>query len=183
MRKRVLLQTAVLLSAVVNFSYVEASCWPPKPGETPLEVLECLQSELDTQQKRIAVLEKENQRLRELAALPEKYQNVRALLTKAHVDNICPNGTKAAHVPLSYRGKTGNEICAANNGREEKSCQSVKYIYVRNNNSFGDDFSRFDKTCQSSVVYPWPWGRQRSVPNTYSIEWGHGDTWVVCCKH
>lgn len=71
MRKRVLLQTAVLLSAVVNLSYVGASCWPPVEGQTPRDVLKCLQSELDTQQKRIAVLEKENQRLRSLSPTTE----------------------------------------------------------------------------------------------------------------
>jgi hypothetical protein len=65
MRKRVLLQTAVLLAATVNFSYVAASCVPPAKGQTPLDVLKCLQSELDTQQKRIAELEKENQALRQ----------------------------------------------------------------------------------------------------------------------
>jgi hypothetical protein len=72
MRKLVLLQTAVLLAATVNFSYVAASCVPPAKGQTPLDVLKCLQSELDsqqkqidTQQKRIAELEKENQRLRQ----------------------------------------------------------------------------------------------------------------------
>jgi hypothetical protein len=65
MRKRVLLQTAVLLAATVNFSYVAASCVPPAKGQTPLDVLKCIQSELDSQQKRIAELEKENQRLRQ----------------------------------------------------------------------------------------------------------------------
>jgi len=64
MKKRVLLQTAVLLAATVNLSYVAASCFPPAKGQTPLDVLECLQSELDSQQKRIAELEKENERLR-----------------------------------------------------------------------------------------------------------------------
>jgi len=64
MKKRVLLQTAVLLAATLNLSEVIASCFPPAKGQTPLEVLECLQSELDNQQKRIAELEKENERLR-----------------------------------------------------------------------------------------------------------------------
>jgi hypothetical protein len=44
MRKRVLLQTAVLLAATLNFSYVAASCVPPAKGQTPLDVLKCLQS-------------------------------------------------------------------------------------------------------------------------------------------
>jgi hypothetical protein len=54
MRKRVLLQSAVLLVAAVNLSDVAASCLPPAKGQTPLDVLECLHSELDSQQKRIA---------------------------------------------------------------------------------------------------------------------------------
>ncbi|OAD21748.1 secreted protein, partial [Candidatus Thiomargarita nelsonii] len=58
MKKRVLLQTAVLLAATVNLSEVAASCFPPAKGQTPLDVLKCLQSELDSQQKRIAELEK-----------------------------------------------------------------------------------------------------------------------------
>jgi len=63
MKKRVLLQTAVLLAATVNLSEVAASCFPPAKGQTPLDVLKCLQSELDSQQKRIAELEKENRQL------------------------------------------------------------------------------------------------------------------------
>jgi restriction endonuclease S subunit len=76
MRKRVLLQTAMLLAATVNLSEVAASCFPPAKGiKTPLDVLECLQSVLDTQQKqidsqqkRIAELEKENQALQQKMA-------------------------------------------------------------------------------------------------------------------
>jgi len=96
MRKRVLLQTAVLLAATVNLSEVAASCFPPAKGQTPLDVLECLQSVLDTQQKQIdsqqkqtaklekeakisaahiAKLEKENQALQQkVAALTEDLQ-------------------------------------------------------------------------------------------------------------
>jgi hypothetical protein len=61
-----ILQSAVLLAATLNLSYVAASCVPPANGQTPLDVLKCLQSELDSQQKRIAELEKENERLRQL---------------------------------------------------------------------------------------------------------------------
>jgi hypothetical protein len=64
MRKRVLLQSAMLLAATVNLSEVAASCFPPAKGQRPLDVLKCLQSELDSQQKRIAELEKEIQHLR-----------------------------------------------------------------------------------------------------------------------
>lgn len=139
-----------------------------------------LTMENQNQLKQIAELEKENQRLRELATLPEKYQNVRAFLTKNDADKACPEGSKAAHVPLLFRGKTGHEICAAN-GREEKSCHSVIYHFVRNNNTHGI-YSKHNKSCQQPVERPWPWSYQYSSPNTLSSEWGHGDTWVVCCK-
>jgi hypothetical protein len=72
MTKRLKLKTALLLAAAANVSYASESCVPPKKGQTPLEVLECLQKGLDTltaktekQQKRIAELEKENEALRQ----------------------------------------------------------------------------------------------------------------------
>ena len=138
------------------------------------------QKRLDTQQKRITFLTKENQRLQKLAILPERYENVRAFVAKGTVDKICPKGTKAAHVPLSFRGKTGNEICAAND-RDEKSCQSVIYRYVTNSNGHGP-YPKYDQSCQQPVDNPWPWGNQRKNPNTYSPEWGFGSIRIVCCK-
>jgi hypothetical protein len=75
MRKRVLLQSAVLLAAAINLSEVAASCVPPAKGQTPLDVLKCLQSELDSQQKRIAELEKENERLRKKTGCPAGMAN------------------------------------------------------------------------------------------------------------
>ncbi|OAD23641.1 secreted protein [Candidatus Thiomargarita nelsonii] len=72
MTKRLKLKTALLLAAAVNVSYASESCFPPKKGQTPLDVLECLQKGLDTltaktekQQKRIVELEKENEALRQ----------------------------------------------------------------------------------------------------------------------
>jgi cell shape-determining protein MreC len=66
------LKTALFLAAAANMTYASESCVPPKKGQTPLDVLECLQKGLDTltaktekQQKRIAELEKENQALRQ----------------------------------------------------------------------------------------------------------------------
>jgi hypothetical protein len=53
-----------------------------------------------------------------------------------------PKSTKAAHVPLSDRGK--NEICAANE-RQEKTCQLLKFLFITNANS-----SR-DKSCQQPL--------------------------------
>jgi len=69
MRKRVLLQTAVLLAATVNLSEVAASCFPPAKGQTPLDVLECLQSVLDTQQKQIDSQQKQTAKLEKEAKI------------------------------------------------------------------------------------------------------------------
>ncbi|TGO03219.1 hypothetical protein PN36_10415 [Candidatus Thiomargarita nelsonii] len=72
MKTRTKLKTALFLAAAANMTYASESCVPPKKGQTPLDVLECLQKGLDTltaktekQQKRIAELEKENQALRQ----------------------------------------------------------------------------------------------------------------------
>jgi hypothetical protein len=66
------LKTALFLAAAANMTYASESCVPPKKGQTPLDVLECLQKGLDTltaktekQQKRIAELEKENHAVRQ----------------------------------------------------------------------------------------------------------------------
>jgi hypothetical protein len=55
------LKTALLLAAATNMTYASESCFPPKKGQTPLEVFECFQSVQDAQQKRISKLEKDNQ--------------------------------------------------------------------------------------------------------------------------
>jgi hypothetical protein len=65
MTKRLKLKTALLLAAAVNVSYASESCVPPKKGQTPLDVLECLQSVQDAQQQQIS----------ELAAKTEKQQS------------------------------------------------------------------------------------------------------------
>lgn len=118
--------------------------------------------------------------LQEKVTILERSENVRTIVTKAQVDKYCPEGSKAAHVPLSYRGKTGNEICAAND-REEKTCQSVLGIYVTNSNGFGR-YSSYNKSCQAPITHPWPWGLPYPAPNTLAGKWAHGNTFVVCCK-
>jgi len=50
------LKTALFLAAAANVSYASESCFPPKKGQTPLDVLECLQSVQDAQQQQIAEL-------------------------------------------------------------------------------------------------------------------------------
>jgi len=200
MKKQLKLQAqAVILAILASSSYADDNCFDYE--KSLHNMFNCFQNRLDiqrlqldtqqaqigklvaknqNQQKQIAFLTKENQRLQKLMTLPEKYENVRAFITKNAVDKICPKGTKAAHVPLSFRDKTGNEICAANE-QKEKSCQSVIYRYVTNDNRHGGH-SKTNKSCQQPVERAWPWGNQFPLPNTLSGEWGFGSTWIVCCK-
>jgi hypothetical protein len=80
MKKRTKLKTALfLLAAATNMTYASertgiSYCVPPKKGQTPLEVLECLQKGLDTltaktekQQEQVLQLKAENQ-------APQDYQ-------------------------------------------------------------------------------------------------------------
>jgi len=63
MKKGTKLKTALfLLAAATNMSYASESCVPPKKGQTPLKVLECLQKGLDTL---TAKTEKQQKRLQE----------------------------------------------------------------------------------------------------------------------
>jgi len=62
MKTRTKLKTALfLLAAATNMTYASESCVPPKKGQTPLDVLECLQSALDKQRQQISELKAENQ--------------------------------------------------------------------------------------------------------------------------
>ena len=106
-------------------------------------------------------------------------QNVRAIVTKATANGYCSAGT-AVHVPWSYRGLTGSQICAAD-ARNRTSCTAVHYIYITNNNSYGS-YPTNDPGCGAPLAFPWPWGNTYDRPNTLDGEWGHGDTYVVCCQ-
>ncbi|KHD06870.1 hypothetical protein PN36_10060 [Candidatus Thiomargarita nelsonii] len=62
MKTRTKLKTALfLLAAATNMTYASESCVPPAKGQTPLDVLECLQKGLDKQQQQISELKAENQ--------------------------------------------------------------------------------------------------------------------------
>jgi len=129
----------------------------------------------------IAVLINQHDKtIKEIVTTLETYENVRTIVTKNQADNYCPEGSKAAHVPLSYRRKTGNDICAANR-REERTCQSVAFVYVTNANGVGR-YSRDDKPCGNPVGFPWPWGTFTERPSTLPTEWHFGSTNVVCCR-
>lgn len=106
--------------------------------------------------------------------------NIRDIINKAAANTYCPSGFVAIHTPYSYRGKTGNQICAAD-GRAKVTCGAVKYMFITNGSGYGS-YPTNDLACSSAVSYPWPWGNNYDVPNTLDSEWGHGDTYIVCCK-
>lgn len=114
-------------------------------------------------------------RINQLYAL----EHMRTILPKAAATGHCPSGT-AIHVPLGWVGRTGNEICAADS-RGLTNCASVQYVYITNGNSSGS-YDVNNLACNQSVVAPWPWGYSTGSPNTLDAEWGHGDTYVVCCN-
>jgi TolA-binding protein len=104
MKKRTQLKTALLLAATVNVSYAAEVCFPPAEGTPFYDVLQCFQNGLDAQQKRVAALETENQRLRTLvsssktqidsqqkriAALEKENQRLRTLVSssKTQIDS------------------------------------------------------------------------------------------------
>ncbi len=105
--------------------------------------------------------------------------NIRTIYTKANADSRCGSAT-AVHVPWSWRGRTGNAICAGD-ARGRNSCASVRFVYITNANGAGS-YDPNNLSCSSEVNYPWPWGTQYSAPNSLSAEWGHGNTHVVCCQ-
>lgn len=109
--------------------------------------------------------------------------NVRSIVDKKAADSVCASVNASAvaiYVPRSFLGRTGAEICAAD-ARNKKTCTAVKYVYVTEDNHYGQ-YSSNDKKCSDSVQNAWPWGEDYGAPDTLAEEWGHGDTLVVCCR-
>ncbi len=128
--------------------------------------------------------EKVMEEAREKTASLGSIENVRTIVTKSDADKFCSSesgvsGALAAHVPFSYLGKTGQDICAANH-KDLKRCAQVPFVWVSNENRHST-YKPENKGCSEPVEYAWPWGRSFGSPNTLGIEWGHGNTWVVCC--
>jgi hypothetical protein len=109
----------------------------------------------------------------------QEVENIRTIITKTVADSACPPGSIASYVPAAYRGKTGSDICAADN-RGWKACVGVKYFFVTANNGYGR-YAPYDGACWLPVHNPWPWGHTMSSPGVLGSEWAHGDTQVVCC--
>jgi hypothetical protein len=124
MKKRPQLKTALLLAATVNVSYAAEVCFPPADGTPFYDVLQCLQDGHDAQQKRIAALEKENQRL---ANLVEAQRQEKAQLQKkvAELDKELTKFKK--HHTLRY----------IDNGDGTVTDTRTELIWLKNANCFG----------------------------------------------
>jgi hypothetical protein len=106
--------------------------------------------------------------------------NVRSIVDKTKADSYCTAPATAIYVPRSFLGKTGDKICAAD-ARNKVTCAAVKSIYITEDNSSGP-YPGGDLKCSDPVPNAWPWGEDYPVPDTLNAEWGHGNTFVVCCK-
>ena len=122
--------------------------------------------------------------LQQQVTILEKYENVRALVPREVVDKqVCPAGSKAAHVPLSYRGQSGDAICRANRW-QEKTCAVIRHIQIKSSNRFSTHFETNklqEQSCQTPVSLAWPWGYSNTEPTTAQGT-SAGSTWVVCCQ-
>lgn len=107
--------------------------------------------------------------------------NVRSWFRKSEADVMCTSsGGTASYVPWGWRGKTGSEICAADvHGATQ--CKAVVFVFSDADNKTGGN-SQWDLTCSDQVDYPWPWGVDYAQPDTFSGEYFHGNTFVVCCQ-
>jgi hypothetical protein len=108
--------------------------------------------------------------------------NFRSIVTKNNADGYCTSayaGSTAINVPFSWRGKTGNQICAGD-GRGKTTCAAVPYLYITIENVHGR-YAPNDGSCSAGVDRPWPWGNENGGPNTLSGEWVTA-MHVVCCR-
>ncbi len=106
--------------------------------------------------------------------------HMRSIVTKSYVDSVCPTNTQAVYTPLTMRGWTGAQICAASR-HCLTVCIAAKYVYATIANS-GGTYAPSDTVCGAPLMWPWPWGNSNSVSNPLASDWGYGDTHVVCCQ-
>jgi len=97
------LKTALFLAAAANMTYASESCFPPKSGQTPLEVLECFQNVQDAQQKRITELEKENQALLQIISVSGKSLELNGI-----VNQLYNAGNEFYSIRLKRSGASGS---------------------------------------------------------------------------
>jgi hypothetical protein len=109
--------------------------------------------------------------------------NVRSIVPYNSAATYCPSGSVPSYVPRSWMNKTGAEICAADNGTgpKRRTCVAAKQVWVAADNTSGA-YPPTDLDCSKPIAYPWPWGQDYGSPDTTGGEWGHGNTWVVCCQ-
>jgi hypothetical protein len=106
--------------------------------------------------------------------------NVRAILTYGNAAAYCPSGSVPIYTSRKYLGKTGAQICAAD-ARKKTTCAAAKLIWIAADNSSGAH-PPDDRDCSQPIPFPWPWGQDYEEPDSLAGEWGHGNTWVVCCQ-
>jgi hypothetical protein len=110
--------------------------------------------------------------------------NVRSIVPYNSAATYCPSGSVPIYTPRRYLGKTGAQICAADspsNNAKKTTCTAVKQVWVAADNTSGA-YPPNDLDCSQPVPFPWPWGQDYDAPDSLGAEWGHGNTWVVCCK-
>jgi hypothetical protein len=103
MKKRTKLQAAIL-AALASSSYANDSCLMDVENKDPLEVFQCFDAKLNTQQNRIAELERGNQRLdRQQYRIAELEKENLRLRQKTDAINVSSNGNVAIGRHLPYR--------------------------------------------------------------------------------
>lgn len=106
--------------------------------------------------------------------------NVRAFFPYNSAAAYCPMGSVPIYTPRRYLGKTGAEICAADT-RKKTTCTSARFAWVGSDNTNGT-YPHDDHDCATPLPFAWPWGQDYNEPDSLAGEWGHGNTWVVCCQ-
>jgi hypothetical protein len=106
--------------------------------------------------------------------------NVRAFVSYNSATGYCPSGSVAIYTSRNYLNKTGAEICAADT-RKKNTCVAAKLLWVAADNTSGP-YAPGDRDCKTAIPFPWPWGQDYAEPDSLGNEWGHGNTWVVCCQ-
>jgi len=141
-----------------------------KKLDTQRQQLETQQRQIDTLQKRIAELETENQRLWELAALPEKYENVKAFVTK----NIVQKAPRRRMFPYHIEEKPQRKFVRLTRGKKKPASWSSSFLSEDANSSR-------DKSCQQPLSLAL--GKLQLTSKYFERGLvSHGKTWVACCK-
>jgi hypothetical protein len=135
MQKRTKLKTALLLVAAVNMTYAEESCFPPKPGETPLDVLECISSVQAVQQQQISELtaktEKQQATINTQQGLIDAQQKRIAEFEKENKVLQQKTDVMAYYFTGSFATPTEWMADVIFNGNYKRFCEAIDKTYVK----------------------------------------------------